>query len=169
MNLLTHSEKSLFECISNNQYSKFVELYESGRFVNKENTNEEGRNLLGDAVAKGSEKIMLYLMKDKALVNMEDDNKKLFFFYLNKPKNKKMLFALMAKEKIDFSQVSSENRTILHSLAPLDNGEIFGRAIMLGADKDRKDIRGESSLDVAKRYRNINISNLTDIDTPIFK
>jgi ankyrin repeat protein len=169
MNLLTHTEKLLFKCIHENRYSKFVDTYESSEFIKKDSTNEEGRTFLGDAVARGSEKIMSYLLKDKELAAMEDSNNKLFTFYLSKPQNKKMLFSLMVKEKVDFSQISSENKNILHFLAPFDNGELFEKASSLGADKEMKDIRGFSPMDVAKRYRNINLLNLSDIDSPIFK
>lgn len=169
MNALTHSERELFNLIENNKTEKFIQAYETGSFIDKFKTNKDGRTLLGHSVANGAEGIMLYLAKDRELISQEDDNDKLFFFYLSHPKNKKMILAKLAKEGIDFSVRSSDGRGVLHFIAPLDKGEMFGRLSMLGADKDAKDNNGKSAMDVAKRYNNINVLSLADIDSPIFK
>lgn len=155
--------------IADKHTSKFIDTFERGDFVDKTQCNKDGRTFLGEAVMKGAEGIMLYLMKDKELAELEDKNGKLFFFYLDRPQNKKRLIAQLAKENFDFSQKSSDGRGVLHSFAPMDNGELFTVLKKLGADPDAKDQRNESAMDVAKRYRNINVINLSDVPTQIFK
>lgn len=169
MNFMTHTERAMFKHIAEKRTGRFIDSFETSEFLNKTICNEDGRTLLGEAVAKGAEDIMLYLLKDEKLKEMEDKNGKLFFFYLNMPKNKKMLMAKLAKAGVDFSKCASDGRSVLHSFAPLDNGEMFSRLESLGADKNKKSKIGESPLDMAKRYNNVNIINMKDSPNSYFK
>lgn len=164
MNNLSHTEKNLFSRISEDNLSKFIESYERGDFIRKGARNEDGRTFLGEAIAKGALKITDYLSKDPEMVKMEDDNRKLPFFYLGASRNKKQILALLVKNNVDIAATSSDGRNILHALAPTDNGESWRKLIALGVREDKKDARNELPIDVAKRFNNMSVLRLNQIE-----
>lgn len=161
--MLSRREREIFTHIQNGNLGKFKDMYHPVGGFNKFISNSNGRSLLGVAIENRAYDIIDYLIKDPELINFKDKSERTPVAYGALSGDLDLLKKLH-KAGANFKEIFSNGTNASHLAAiPKHNGEdaqSFKFVAVCGADPHHQSDNGETSYDVALRYRNMKIASL---------
>lgn len=156
---LSYSDKRMFYAIQSDNISEFKNSFLLDK-VNKQVTNSDGATFLGEAVKRGSIKIVNFILDNyPEEMNKKDKNESLPLAYVRRSANRELILESFRLHGFNFSLDLGTRGNILHVIAPHGNGELFDSLVKNGANPNGENNRKDKPLNIASRWGNHVLAN----------